>query len=196
MSERTKYTPDEWVSLLPRINEMRRKGLGSTAIAQSIGVPKNTLCSALNKMRSRGHVVIDSVFNAIPKRGELQTPKIDYGAVLPKLRELRSYGLSGPEISAAVGIKYDTLKTAMPKIFSEKENEAWAAAKEKRRLKARKAPKVSAQAQKASIIPNHFHPAFAATTKEAGHPISWGALWGGNPPAFPKHNGGLLGGRV
>lgn len=196
MSKHAKYTPDEWVSLLPRINEMRRKGLGSKAIAQSIDVPKNTLCSALNKMRSRGHEVVESVFGSIPKRGELKTPKIDYSAILPRLRELRSCGLSGPEISAAVGIKYETLKTAMVKIFSKEENEAWAVAKDQRRNKAKKPLKPSAPAKKVPAVLNQCHPTFAATAKEAGHPVSWSALWNGNPPAFPKRSGALLGGRV
>lgn len=174
----------DWDGMLQVVNAMRREGRPSLYIAKHLGIPKNTLCSRLGSLRQRGYFVEPAKCAPVPKAGEAHRNRIDYAALMPEVKRLALLGMNVSEIVKIVKIvkgDYNTLKSRIYSQFSTEERKAWEAAKDARKAKSKKAPKT----KPTPPAPSPLHPQSVARAKEAGDPITWGAIWGGNPPPYP-----------
>ena len=173
--------PGYWERHLPKINKMLLDGSSAAAVASHFSVPPSTFRSAMVRLADKGMQVegFRSNVSAFEKH-------------LPEIKKMRSYGLTGSEISLALKANYNTLKTFMSKMFSKEEARAWEEAKIARRKNANSPQSVAQEMQAAdpAIMNDRYK---SNSIMSAGHLTSWGAIWGGNPPPYPHElmRGGL-----
>lgn len=187
----------DWPAMLPRINELRRKGWGYRQISADLGLTVGSYNGGLRIIKQMGLPLAE-----ITRDGD--KPAIVSPAVtLEKVTALLSHGMSCAKMADEIGVKRHVVEHAIAKKLTPDQRKAWEAAKAAV-AGASKRKAVFAQSADRPKVPRLRHDTCIARAKEVAetfhparrrmgesHPamapggIAWAAIWNGNPPPYP-----------
>lgn len=192
----------DWPALLPRINEMRSKGMNKHEIAKAIGISVSTYDTALCRMREAGVKIADVL--RCEKRGTYKKS----GQNLEKLIPLIPKGLSCTEMAHEIGQSPSVVYYTVSRKFSPEQRAAWDKAcyarrrgsfvssrpeKPKKPYKGKQACVETAQAASEQFEPARRNLGACSHSAMPVGGVAWAAIWDGNPPPYPHEmmKGGL-----
>ena len=187
----------DWPAMLPRINELRRKGWGYRQISADLGLTVGSYNGGLRIIKQMGLLLAE-----ITRDGD--APAIVSPAItLEKVTALLSRGMSCAKMADEIGVKRHVVEHVIAKKLTPDQRKAWEAAKaavagaSKRKVtfaKSKVGKENLALRHKDNIanakeVADTFQP--ARRRMGESHPamapggIAWAAIWNGNPPPYP-----------
>lgn len=100
---------------------------------------------------------------------------LDWTPLLPHMMKMMVQGVSITKMSVALGVSFGATSDAIKRYVSPEAIAEW-----RKRVKAGGKAPVPPRLQK-TPDPGPRQPF------EAGSAVTWGAIWGGNPPPYPTH---------
>ena len=185
-----KLSFDEWVARIPLINKMRDAGEKDCEIAKKIGCTEKAVSHAARNLRLNGHDVSPSFSMRAKATADAKSHEIEGRKA--EVWQMMESGCSAFAIGQVFDVSACLVKNTAKRIFTTDENAAWRKAQE---IRNKGGNTKTTQPTKSPSVPSELQGTLNNSVKSAFHPVTWGAIWGGNPPA-PPVRGHLLDGRI